>query len=422
MINKNEHNPACRGPRRLGGLSAGVLAIAAMLGIATASANAAACPDRLDSLSASNQPACWRPFTRNSPLNTQLPADPQLAPDNAAILQHMATYRWSFQDRSSSFQITDNGSRPVYFASRSDPVMTVKCTNEEGPGTCQGGNGINVNGAQVHVPAGARPGSNSDAHMVIVETDTGQEYDFWHASVSASILRAGTGSVENVKTADGTKAGGDAAGLALSGGLLRPSELASGHIDHALAIDIPCTNAHGRDIGYVWPATGGWGDSCGQHWSESTSGAPAIGQLFQLNMTDAQIAASGAPAWQQTIMTALAHYGAYAEDTNGFWHHEGISFFVQDPTSWTSLAQPNQWVNVINRLGGQNGTLTSSIAIPTSRLQVIDPCVPHGLCPSPLTPTGGPATPATIATAHQHHHRRRHHRRRRVRIGSRRRG
>jgi len=140
--------------------------------------------------------------------------------------------------------------------------------------------------------------------MVIVETDTGQEYDFWHASVSASILRAGTGSVENVKTADGTKAGGDAAGLALSGGLLRPSELASGHIDHALAIDIPCISAHGRDIGYVWPATGGWGDSCGQHWSESTSGAPAIGQLFQLNMTDAQIAASGAPAWQQTIMTA----------------------------------------------------------------------------------------------------------------------
>jgi len=202
--------------------------------------------------------------------------------------------------------------------------------------------------------------------MVIVETDTGQEYDFWHASVSASILRAGTGSVENVKTADGTKAGGDAAGLALSGGLLRPSELASGHIDHALAIDIPCTNAHGRDTGYVWPATGGWGDSCGQHWSESASGAPAIGQLFQLRMSDAQIAASGAPAWQQTIMTALARYGAYAEDTNGSWHHEGISFFVQDPTSWTSLGRPNRWVNVVNQLGGQNGTLTSSIPIPTT--------------------------------------------------------
>ncbi|MGA9856764.1 MAG: hypothetical protein WBQ18_02815 [Solirubrobacteraceae bacterium] len=371
-----------RTPRLLGLIAAGAVA----LGITAAPAAAATCSS-LSTLSSTNQPACWTPFTANSPFNTPLPANPKLAANNAAVTAHMTTYGWTMGYSTTGFSLSDNGTRPIYFATPSDPLVTIDCTNEEGPNTCQGYNGIDVNGAQIHVPAGARAGNNWDAHMIIVETDTGLEYDLWHASISGSTLTAGTGAVENINTTNGTRDNGDAANFALTAGLLRPSELASGHINHALVATIPCTNATSPTTGYSWPAAGGWGEYCGQYWNESTTGAPNIGQLFKLNMTDAQIAASGAPAWEQTIMTAMAHYGVYAEDTEGNWHNEGIYIETQDPISWTSLGQPNAWDNTINSLGGQNGTITSNTPIPTNKLQVIDPCVQQGTCPTATGPT-----------------------------------
>jgi len=375
-----------RAARRIGGRTAGGL-ILGILGAAIVSSGSASasvgCPAARSSLSASYQPACWQPFTASSAINTPLPPNPVLAADNTAVKTHMASYGWNLNGSSTSFRISDNGTRPVYFANPSDPTLTVNCTSAEGPGTCQGYNGINVNGAHIHVPAHATPGNNWDAHMIIIQTDTGQEYDFWHASISGTTLTAGTGSVTNVNTSDGTHAGGtDAANLALTAGLLRPSELASGQINHALVITVPCTNAHGANVGYSWPATGGWGEPCGQYWNETTTGAPTIGALLRLNLTDTQIAASGAPAWEQTIMTALAHYGAYAEDTNGSWHDEGMHILTQDPISWTSLGQPDPWARVLRDLGGGSGGLTSHIPIPMSRLQVVAACVPRETCRS----------------------------------------
>ncbi|HEX4010845.1 MAG TPA: hypothetical protein VHX62_12585, partial [Solirubrobacteraceae bacterium] len=238
----------CRTAQRLVALTCAAMAT---LGVLTATASAdAGCAQAvaLSSLSSSDQPACWQPFTAGSPFNTELPSNPKLAADNAAVQQHMASYGWSVQNSTTGFSFSaSDGTRPVYFATPSDPVLTVDCTDEEGPNTCQGANRIDVNGAQINVPAGAAPGDNWDAHMIIVETATGQEYDFWHTSISAGTLTAGTGAVENVNTSAGTADAGDAASFALTAGLLRPSELASGHIDHALVMTIPCTSANGAN-------------------------------------------------------------------------------------------------------------------------------------------------------------------------------
>ncbi len=366
------------------------------------SATACATP----AISSVSQPACWRPFTASSPFNTALPTWPVPAPDSTAVQQHMSTYGWSLDGSKSGFTFHGGGSRPVYFATPSDPVMTVHCTDEDGPGTCQGSNGVDVNGAQINVPAGAQPTANTDAHMTVVETATGAEYDFWHTSISGSTLTAGAGGEVNVNTGDGTGGAGDAAGFALSAGLLRPSELASGQIDHALVITVPCTNATGAHVGYTYPARAGWGEYCGRYWNEAAATAPMLGQRFQLGMTDAQIAASGAPAWEQTIMTALAHYGAYIEDTNGSWRDEGMYILTQDSASWTDAGQPNQWASVISALGGSNSTLSSSVPIPVGDLRLVDTCVTLGTCPGasgprPVSPppvTPPPASPTPTAT------------------------
>lgn len=335
------------------------------------------CP--LSAFTATNQPACLLPFSANSPFNFRLPDSPKLAPYNASLVSHMQTYNWIFQGGASGFSIHAGGSRAVYFAHPTDPLVKITSC-----GGCSGANKVNILNTSIHIPNGASPTGNTDGHMTVVETDTGNEYDFWQAGVNFTNLTmtSSAGGMENINTDTGVGASaGDAAYFPLLAGLLRPSELLSGQINHALVIDLPCTGSFSN--GYVWPAIRGNGETCGSYWTEDSSTAPLLGQLVKLNMTDAQIAASAAPAWEKTIMTALAHYGAYAEDTNGSSHDEHIYIFSQDSASWTKLGAPDQWSSAINTLsGGSSSTnLQSNVPIPTSALQVIDPCVPQKNCP-----------------------------------------
>ena len=339
----------------------------------------------------------------------------------------MNHYGWTFGPSGGGLTIRP-GSRPVYFADPSDPTMKIVCKNDFGSGSCTGANGVNVAGRQINVPRGAAPQSGSDAHLTVIETATGAEYDFWDASIQGSTIVAGDGSSSMSTRATGLGANGDAANFALTAGLLRPSELASGEIDHALAVTVPCTSGNGANVGYSWPASGGWGEACGDYWNESTSGAPGLGQLLRLNMTDQQIAGSSAPTWEKTIMTALSHYGAYIEDTDGSYN-SGIGIIVQDPASWTDLGAPDEWASTLQQFGDSSagGTLSSHVPIPVSDLQVVNACVPQGTCAggsasSPQHPSGAAGDNAreeaqrstekhTKHRRHAHHHKRhRHHR------------
>jgi hypothetical protein len=349
--------------------------------VAPTVADAASCP--LSQMSSTSQAACWQPFAaglfNGGPFNYQLSSTPALAPNSAAVASHMSSNNWTFGYPGYQGFMLGPGSRPVFFAKSSDPTMKIICLNTFGPGSCTGANGVKIGGQTINVPAGLQPENGTDAHLTVVETATGQEYDFWDASISGSTISAGSGSVVNTNTGTGLWAQGDAANFALTAGLLRPSELASGVINHALVVSVPCTNANGSNVGYSYPASGGWGEACGDYWNESGNGAPMLGQQLRLNMTDAQIAASGAPAWQQTIMTAMAHYGAYIEDTDGSWN-SGINIITQDSESWTDLGQPDQWAALAQQYGTANGMLSSNVPIPVSQLQVVSACVSLARC------------------------------------------
>jgi len=404
--------PHLRIPAAAAALAAVLTSIA---GIATPNPAAAdpTAPCSLAQMTTGSQPACWRPFV-GGPFNTVVSSDPPLAVNSSAVLAHMTHYGWTFGP--SGGLTIGSGSRPVFFATASDPTMKIACKNDFGASSCTGANGINIAGRRINVPRGAAPQSGSDAHMTLIETATGAEYDFWDASVRGSTIEVGDGSVIDVNTSTGLGANGDAANFSLTAGLLRPSELASGEIDHALIVTVPCTSGNGANVGFSWPATGGWGEACGDYWNESTGGAPGVGQLLHLNMTDQRIAGSSAPTWEKTIMTALSHYGAYIEDTDGSYD-SGIDIITQDASSWTDLGAPNQWASVLQQFGesSANGTLTSHVPIPVSDLQVVNACVPQGTC------TGGsvsvPQHPSGVATSkpakqhktHKKHHKHKHH-------------
>jgi hypothetical protein len=372
---------------------ASALALGATVVLPTV-ADSATASCSLSAMSSTSQSACWHPFD-GGPFNTELSSAPALASNSAAVVSHMTAYKWSVGYPGGGFTV-GGGSRPVFFATASDPTMKIVCLNAFGTGSCTGSNGIAIGGQTIHVPANLRPESGSDGHLTVIETANGDEYDFWDATISGSTISAGSGSVVNTETGNGLGAQGDAANFALTAGLLRPSELASGSIDHALVVTVPCTSGNGANVGYSYPAGGGWGEACGDYWSESTSGAPELGQLLRLNLTDAQIAASPAPAWQKTIMTALAHYGAYIEDTDGGWD-SGIDIIMQDPTSWTDLGLPDQWTALEQQNGWSGGAMSSSVPIPPSDLQVVSACVPQGTCPASVQGSGTTTTTTTVA-------------------------
>lgn len=373
-------------PRQIAGvLSAAIAVVAIVLAVsATASAATAPCPETFGSFSTGNWPAaCWRPFGPTSPFNEELPAKPRLAPDSAAIIADLEHYAYSFHGGASQYAMTSNGRDAVYYPQQTDPLVTINCTYHWGPGTCQGSNRVDINRWKIHLPPGAQPETGPDQHMTVIDQRSQVAYDFDHASLSGRTLTVWAAGEIRIGSGAGTGLGvpGTAADFSTLAGLISAPELAGGTINHALAISIPCT------VGYVWPADRANGFPCGQLGQPAPAGekAPPLGTLFQLDMSDAQIAASGTPAWERAVMTAMAHYGLYVNDTNGW----GQTFYTETESdmSYTSVGGQPLMANLFRRLGAtyyapQAVWILAGRKIPISRLRVVDPCVPRGTCAS----------------------------------------
>jgi hypothetical protein len=346
------------------GVALGLLISAVGLVVAVKALTAAStsCSNRFGSFSTGHwPPACWRPYSARSPFNTPIPANPRLAPDSAQVVAFMLARKWSFEGARGRLSIDAGGSRPVYWPRTSDPVVRVHCRES---GSCR-------HVSSVRVPPGTQAQNASDGHLTIVEQSPGWEYDFWQAGPvrngamtvsAASRIRIGAGS--------GTGLGGhaEAADLGLLGGLIRAPELAAGRIEHALAMTAPCVQ--NRD---VWPSPSfGRGDAV----CEARGTGPHFGSLLQLNMSDGEIAASGAPAWQRALMTAMAHYGIYVVDTGNTESRE-ISLLNESDQSFTSFGYRGEMQQYVSSLGG--GTITGA-PLDLARFRVIAPCVVRRTC------------------------------------------
>jgi hypothetical protein len=103
---------------------------------------------------------------------------------------------------------------------------------------------------------------------------------------------------------------------AVNGALdIRLIELATGVINHAIPISIPCQ--YPQSSGFPFPSPGTSTYEL-QFCSTPNANEPLPGMLFQLDYTAAQIAAMNLPTWQAGIITALSTYGGYAKATQSF--------------------------------------------------------------------------------------------------------
>jgi hypothetical protein len=332
--------------------------------VTSASAIAAAgtsCTPAWGTFRAGNWPsACWRPYGPSSPFNVPIPASPRIYGESASIIRYMTGHGWRFEhDEAGDFTWDAGGSRPVYWSTSSDPIITVTCRTG-----C-------IQGMRLHIPAQATPEAGSDAHMTVVDQERGREYDFWQATKpSNGQMTVSAGKSIPIGNETGTGLGGDAeaADLGLLGGIIRAPELAAGKIEHALVTTVKCVQEAD-----VWPSPAtGKGDAI----CPNAGLGPRFASLLQLHMSEAEIAATNAPAWQQTIMRAMAHYGVYVVDTQ---NSSSMFVLAEDDLSFTSFGYPGEMSEFVRAQGSTSGLLVG-VPIETKKLRVIDPCVPQGTC------------------------------------------
>ena len=335
---------------------------------------------------ATNQPgACWRPYSDSSPFNVGTGTAPRQASNSAPIVTRTLGFGTAGTRGGPLFtggvaDTTSDYDHPLYYSKPTDPLYTIRCRKWISACT--------VDGMQVRIPAQARPAGGSDAHLAVIDQAAGREYGFWETEslpAGGGTLYIGHGGYTPIGTSGALGIGSSslsnavtAAHFGLAAGVVRPEELAAGQINHALFMVVKCTNGT-----YVWPARGpGVGRTCSS-MGLSNADAPALGQHFYLDMTDAEISALPIPTWKKTILRAMARYGMFVGDTGATTL--GWSIVVQSGSSYTSFGQADPWVSLAKQYGiaSYSGKYYFDLKDTIdwkSKLRVADPCVSRKTC------------------------------------------
>jgi hypothetical protein len=261
-------------------------------------------------------PSCWRPYGPQSPFNRPVPPDPTPLANSQAIVDRVL----AMGPIANMVVAPKTGSdwyHPVFYSLSTDPLFTVHCTRSWGE--CE------VEGMPVHIPDAARPADGGDAHLAVIDQASGWEYDFWQVQdkpAGGGTLTVSWGGRTRID-GDGLGSNATAAHFGLLAGIIRAQEMQDGQIDHALSMGVGCTSHQ-----YVYPASGFALDCADQ------TDAPAVGQHFWLDMTDAEIDNLDVPDWKRTILRALSRYGAFVGDTGG---NEAFTFQFESGSSYTSF-------------------------------------------------------------------------------------
>jgi len=160
------------------------------------------------------------------------------------------------------------------------------------------------------IPRYAQPNQGSDGKLVVVDPSTSTELDLaraafdpgadsWTSESRYTTASNGWGAMcDPFVHCDGVLM----SGMAQFGGVVRPEEIAQGHIDHALALIVP----YWRSGFIACPAVktvGGFEDE----------NAIPLGAKIQLDPTF-DVNGQSWPQWQKVVARALQKYGAYVWD------------------------------------------------------------------------------------------------------------
>lgn len=243
----------------------------------------------------------------NAPLSSSAGRDPKSSVYVSDLMSQIA--------RGGLWMNTYAYSTPVFTVPAGALTVRVKLAPSSNPT----GPSLQQTWLSVPMPPRARPASGSDGHLVIWQPSSDRMWEFWKLTKKADGWYAQWGGTMDDVSAnpgyytDPSDWGATATSLPLLGGLIRPSELAAGHIDHALAIAIPAARARY----FAWPAqrTDGYVNS---------AGAIPEGQRFRLDPKLNLNAIQMSPLVRM-IAVAAQRYGIIVRD-----QAEAVTFYAED--------------------------------------------------------------------------------------------
>jgi hypothetical protein len=238
---------------------------------------------------------------------------------------------------------------PVYTMASGSKAIAVKVHCTEPWGICA------PEGHKLYVESGERPedggAAGKDSHFAIVDSGSGNEYDFWNTQwpPANGVLTVGWGGLCSLSGTGYNNCGATASGTALSIGIIRAKDLVAavqknGALPYALQVGVKCTN------GFVAPFTTSDG---------SAAGCPPEGARAYLAMHDADVNATSSSGIVKALLRTIDedHFGMFITDQNG--GQDGFSLVTENDVSYTAFGMPGPFVSQVIPLAiseGMNGT------------------------------------------------------------------
>jgi hypothetical protein len=288
-------------------------------------------------------------------------------PDNPKVMENSSNYINFIKGVKSWLAISYRDySVPIWRARADDPRYNWTVTNKS-----KAAQEAMINGRwnlDIPLPAGAKPASGNDAHMVIISADRTKVWDFNGADIVSRTARF-------IKRYDLTGDGIDqpytyssarVAPVPLLHGLITYEEIQNGYIDHAVGF---ATHSAKKGSPGVYPCVTPNNGTSDDPW------APWLGFRFQLDPA-LDIDSLGLDRTGRIIAKALQEYGMIFIENAGPGSNAIYAERLAD--------KPESW----------NGILTSSTvsSIPLSKLRVIEPLEP----PFDQQPSSPDTTPPSV--------------------------
>jgi hypothetical protein len=262
-------------------------------------------------------PDCARFFGANAFWNTPLPNDAPLDPNSAPITEQLLRQvQIGFRAGPRPTINTTSYTPPIYTVGPDQPRQRVHLARPPGYAP-----ELEAAWQSVPLPSGARAADGSDSELVVWQPSTDTMWEFWQLRRRRNRWEASWGGrMDRVSQSNGAYGppnenwGTTASSLALVGGLILPSELRRGQIDHALAVAIP----RARAGEYALPARRTDGDSRCPH-------AVPEGARFRLDPA-VDVNALGLSPPIRAMARAAQRYGIVIRDQSA-----AVAFYAQNP-------------------------------------------------------------------------------------------
>jgi len=271
--------------------------------------------------------------------------------DSAALVADVVT-----QYKTAYGSVGVNMNRPVYWVPAHQPTVHVGVT----PG-CE--NFTKSTGSEIPIPANAQPGDSSDGILTIYQPSSHTDWELWRASYAGGAWSACWGGRLDMATSDGVfpfPYGETASGISNLATEITEADVASGSIDHAIAIQVlgdSCDWSASSVHGGLYPADR---SDCGY----STPGQPAEGQWFRFPPDLAM--PSGLTPFASMVFNAIQTYGAIVVDQG-----PAVAIEVDQPSAWTGEGHQGP-DPITTSMEGEAGYQVVA-NLPWQQLQAIEP-------------------------------------------------